>query len=330
MVRVESRGGTRQLDLYAATERMKKLSLRGGRPRVWWEQALLETAMVVSLGVLALVLTLWLVSRPRKAPPTPVSRWAWAAFAVPCALIWTTYLLAFWPGAMTSDTFDQWAQIISGRFNDWHCFTHTAFLWLMTRIWMSPAPVVVVQIIALSAVTGWILARFCTLGMPAPMAWALSGLFAVIPGSSIVLVLWKDVPHSIAVLALTMLVLNVVSSGGECLRRWSSLLLLGIVATLMALLRSNAPLAAFGTLVLLLLGYRRQWRGLALTLALSIGVWWGLRQIVFPGLGVSPAAPKLPWWYAHQIAAQVASGTAVTSDEKEVLRRMVPDRDGAL
>src|SRR5438552_9103018 len=56
MVRVESRGGTRQLDLYAATERMKKLSLRGGRPRVWWEQALLETAMVVSLGVLALVL----------------------------------------------------------------------------------------------------------------------------------------------------------------------------------------------------------------------------------------------------------------------------------
>lgn len=330
VVRVESRGGTQRLDLYAPTEGVKRLRLVGGRPRAWWTQALLEGAMIVTLGALALVLLLWLASRPAKAPPAPVSRWAWAAFAVPCALVWTIYLLAFWPGAMTSDSFDQWAQIISGRFNDWHCFTHTAFLWLMTRVWMSPAPVVGAQIIALSAVTGWILARFSTLGMPRPLAWVLCGLFAVIPGTSIVLVLWKDVPHSIAVLALTMLVLDVVSSGGECLRRWSKLLLLGTVATLMALLRSNAPLAAFGTLALLVLGYRRQWRGLALTLALSVGVWWGLRQIVFPGLGVGPAAPKLTWWYAHQIAAQVAGGTPVTPEEKDVLRRMVPDRDGVL
>ena len=330
VVRVESREGIQRLDLYAATGDVKKVRLPGGRPRAWWQQVLLEAAMVVSVGALAVFLMRWLAARPPKAPPAPVSPWAWAAWAMPCALVWTTYLLAFWPGAMTSDTFDQWAQIISGQFNDWHCFTHTAFLWLMTRIWLSPAPVVVVQIIALSAVTGWILARFAVLGMPRPMAWVLCGLFALMPGTSIVLVLWKDVPHSIAVLGLTMLVLDVVSSAGECLRRWSRLLLLGAVTTLMALLRSNAPLAAFGTLALLLLCYRQRWRGLALTLALSLGVWWGLRQIVFPGLGVTPAAPKMTWWYAHQIAAQVAGGTPVTSDEQEVLRRMAPDRDGVL
>ncbi|TMA48311.1 MAG: hypothetical protein E6J81_06085 [Deltaproteobacteria bacterium] len=330
VVEVAWDGRQRRLDLYADSDGIRSVRLPVRRSLSIPDRILLEACTVASLAFSVLVLGAWLVHRRGATVRPAASTWAWAGFAAPCLAVWALYLLVLWPGAMTSDTFDQWAQIITGHYSDWHCFTHTAFLWLVTRPAMSPALGVVVQIVALASVVGWVLARFRHWGMPAPMCWALAAAFALVPGNSLVVVLWKDVPHAIAVVALSMLLLEVVSSGGERLAQTRSLVALGSVAVLVALLRSNAPLAAFGTLALLVVVYPRHWRKLAATLALAVAAWAGLRQGLYPALGVTPAEPKLPWWYVHHIAAHVHARTLLSDEEHTLLVGMAPDIDGEL
>ncbi len=121
-------------------------------------------------------LSLWLVQRPLTGgAPVVVGRWYWLRFALPCAAVWSLYLLAFWPGIMSQDSVDQWHQLLQGRYEDAHPAFHTLTVWLITRVWLSPAAVALVQIVILSAAIGFGLAMLRSYGVPAWALWAACG-----------------------------------------------------------------------------------------------------------------------------------------------------------
>lgn len=155
-------------------------------------------------------------------------------------VIWSLWLLVFWPGIMSNDSIDQWTQITTGKFVDIHPVFHTLFLWFLTRVYFSPATIAIVQILILSLLSGGILYYFEKLGSPKIILWGISFFMAVSPvNAEMVITLWKDIPYSTALLGLTFIFLIIVYSNGNWLYQNKNLLLLGITTLLVFLFRHN-------------------------------------------------------------------------------------------
>lgn len=69
--------------------------------------------------------------------------------------VYSLYLLAYYPGTMSSDSIDQWNQVLTESFNDAHPIVHTLFIWLFTRLWLSPAIIAIIQLILMSLLMGY-------------------------------------------------------------------------------------------------------------------------------------------------------------------------------
>lgn len=288
-------------------------------------------ADAIIIGFVVFLVGVWLVTRPANSAPVQVSRWAWIGYALPSVVVWTIYLLAFWPGMMSPDSTDQWKQVLSGHFVDAHPAFHTMIIWLITRLWLSPAAVGLAQISALSALVGWGLALVRNWGAPRWSVWVACLLCALFPLNGLMAItFWKDIPYSIAVLALTLMVAQVIVSDGEWLKAHKHWIILGIVAASVALFRYNGLAAAFGTPLLLLVAYRRHWRVLLSALAVAIGGWLIIRGPVYDLVHVKPfRSDTFPMvYFVSQVGAHVTAGTPLTPDERAYLDRILPVAGG--
>ncbi len=257
---------------------------------------------------------------------TGPGRWAWFRYALPCAAVWSYYLAVCWPALMSFDSFDQWWQVIEHNYVDEQPVFHTFHIWLITRVWDSPAAVAAVQILAASALVGWGLAIMRRLGMPRGLAWSTSILCAAAPAvGGMVVTLWKDIAYGLALLAMTLLVLQMVEGGGAWLKRKRHVLLLGLVAALVALYRYNGPPVALATLAILAFAYRGHWRQVAVAAALAVGIFLAVRGPLYRAVGVQPPQAGLAYQpFTYQIAAHLAYGTPTTAEEKRVLAYVHP------
>lgn len=166
------------------------------------------------------------VGEPRRAPGL-----LWARLAAPCWVVWSLYLLAFWPAVMSVDSVKQWDQMITGQLTDAHPAVHTATMWALTRLWWSPAVVAVTQVVVLGALVGVVLAGLWRAGVPKAVVMSVAAATALLPATgALAVTLWKDVPYAAAVLALTCLVLRIVLTDGSWLERWWTPVALGLAA----------------------------------------------------------------------------------------------------
>ncbi|MEI8314971.1 MAG: DUF6020 family protein, partial [Verrucomicrobiota bacterium] len=177
-------------------------------------------ASTISIGYLLLLITGWLATRPvpdhQEQQPSVI--FCWIAYALPCALIWTAYLLAFWPGIMSSDSVDQWGQMLTGHFNNNHPAFHTLTNWLFTRVWLSPAAVAMAQILALASVFGLTMRELALWGVPRNIRIVITMLFSLSPVNGLMTItLWKDVPYAISMLGLFALLMQCVRTRWDCL-----------------------------------------------------------------------------------------------------------------
>jgi hypothetical protein len=245
-------------------------------------------------------------------------------FALPPALIWSVYLLAFWPAVMSSDSIDQWGQLLSGRFNDWHPAFHSLTQWLLTRIVESPAVVAATQIAVLSSIVGWALASMRRLGMSNYLAWIISAAVALMPANGItVITLWKDVPYAIAVLAIGVIILREVDGRLSLLDKPWGWLLVGAVAALLALFHHAGVVIAAVSLATLGWAVRRKGViGATLVAVVIVGlVQGGLYEV----LGVERIEhPGVDSVVIHHIGAHLAAETPLTIRERSVLVELIP------
>ena len=61
-------------------------------------------------------------------------------------------LLSFFPGIMTIDGNNQWNQVVSNNIIKNHPFFSTFVWWVLSKIWFSPASLMVFQILLLSTI----------------------------------------------------------------------------------------------------------------------------------------------------------------------------------
>src|SRR5262249_38322432 len=119
--------------------------------------ALSFVADAMSIGALGLVAGVWLATRPARAEATPPLPSTLLGYSAPSPLVWTPDLLVFWPGLMSPDSLEQWRQVLQGEINNEHPAFHTLTIWLITRVWFSPAAVALTQILALALMFGLVI-----------------------------------------------------------------------------------------------------------------------------------------------------------------------------
>lgn len=226
---------------------------------------------------------------------------------------------------MSPDSIDQWGQIVSTSFNDWHPAFYTMVMWLTTRIWDSPASVAILQVIAMSAIIGMWLAAARSAGAAPTPTWAACAALCASPVTGLlVITLWKDIAYTIVFLALTLLLyMTFVSDGSYLDHKWTPLSL-GCVAALLALFRHDGIIVAFPALILLGAAYRQHLRrvilaGVVLATIVFIvrGPLYRIGRVSTEGLEVNALSPLI-----HQVAAHVSAGTPMDRQDRAYLTRL--------
>jgi len=232
-------------------------------------------------------------------------------FTIPIGLVWGVYLLAFFPGMMSADSMAQWEQVISGRFVDHHPAFHTFLLWLLTRIYLSPAVIAIAQIISLAFVAGLWFAFFERLGVRRWIIWLLALIFAFTPvNGTMVNTLWKDVPYSIAVLGIALIIAKIVFTRGSWLKSTLAKIMLGIIFVFVLLFRHDGVILGVGTLLLLIISYPGQWKAWLISCTLCAILYFGIRGPIYKWVGVEKTSTLSEGSLSlYSIAAYAIPGT---------------------
>jgi len=250
-------------DLYSASGDIQEVRIpivRSWKTKAAMAALFLLYGSLIGLGLFAS--SVWLLTRSsassRDAPRKSVR---WFVFGIPPLLVWSVYLLAFWPGFLSPDSVYQFEQIAQRNINDWHPAIHTLVMAVITFPWFSPAPVVIVQILILSGLIGWGLSQVQKSGVSIWLTGAVSLFLAFSPGLSLIILNpWKDVAFGIALFAFSIVIFQIIQSDGRWLAEAPSWMILGVVSLLAALFRHNGLLVSSGSLVLILIAYPKRWR----------------------------------------------------------------------
>ena len=238
--------------------------------------------------------------------------------------VWGIYLLTFWPGMMSTDSNIQWQQVITGQFNDWHPVFHTLFIWLITRIWFSPAAVAVVQIFSLSLTAGWGISLLDEEGFPSWAAWTLSAVFALSPvNGDLVIILWKDIPYSTSLFLFSLMILKIIFSQGRWLSKRSTWVGLALVSLCIASFRHNGLPIPFLTFPILILVYKKWWKPLVSSLVLFFALYLLIHGPIYKLLKVNRSVGSLQQIFVHRIAAHIVTGEPLSPLQQSVADQII-------
>ncbi len=243
------------------------------------------------IAICTIILVISLVAASKLAFP-PYNRVnngqsAYLKYFIPIILVWGIYLLAFYPGMMSADSLVQWDQIITGIYNDHHPPFHTFTIWLVTRVAFTPTAVAVAQILFLGFVASQWFVFFEQIGLPKWLIWLGLSIFSLSPvNGTMVNTLWKDIPFSTSVLALSLLLAKVVFSDGEWIQSRMSKILLGIICALVLLFRHDGLPLGVGSLAALFVFYPKKFKSWLIATTICFGLYLGVRGPLYQAVGV--------------------------------------------
>lgn len=97
--------------------------------------------------------------------------------ALPLVLWWVSW----YPGMLSVSSIDQLTAVDAGEFGTGVPAIYSIFVWLVTRVWSSPAAVTLVQVVAMVALLDAFVRRGTALGIPRWLAGGTAVLFAWLP-----------------------------------------------------------------------------------------------------------------------------------------------------
>ena len=271
----------------------------------------------VLLPVIFLLINALYLFQLKPEKPAPEHRYYWLLYTLPMIAVWTFFLLIFFPGAMSVDSVVQWGQALTGQYTDHHPAFHTLAIWLLSRLWESPAVVALAQIIGLSLGAAWGIKLLESHGLSRRLAWILSLAFALsYPNASMTVTLWKDIPYGVAFLVFSLYLFQIAASNGKWLKSWKHAALLGLVSAVIPLLRHNGLPVVLIILPLLALIYRRTVRQALLAAAVFAAAYLLVRGPLYRAVNVEEHSSNFLYGtLLGHINAHVKADTPLLEDE---------------
>ncbi len=328
-IQYEWNGERHEVDLYDAQGKHLRLEL----PQVTTAAArlshrvtrlLFHTAHLLSLAAFLLISGVWLANRhgEHRVEPRPTFREG-LLYALPAILWGGLWLLATFPGMLSSDSTDQWHQATTGEhMHDAHPLLHTLIIRWLSVLWTTPAVVATAQILTLGALIGWGCISLRQAGLSRFGAWLTALVMGLAPvNGTLINTLWKDIPFSLAMLALSILMFRAAQLKDETSRRgfWLGL----AVASIMTIhMRHNGPPAVLGAFMGLALLEWRRWKRVALVFVAVMVLAMGSRKLLLTAYGVPPVESGIT--LIGYLGAHVAAGTELSEAERTMLNDIHP------
>lgn len=234
----------------------------------------------------------WLLSRRGSAPALTRGRFPWGVFTcvtLVCAAVLGLCWLAYYPGFVSPDVLDQWAQLQSGHYADWHPVAHTLLLWLLNALTGSYAGVTLAQALLFSLGFGYLMATLRRWGVRGAFL-ALATAVALLNQNTLrlLLIAWKDSLLTIALVPLAAMLVEIYGSDGAWLRPWRHWLPCALLTGVATLLRHNAFFYTGPMVILVLVLYARQlgWRRCVALTCVTAGLVAGVRGPLYQALDV--------------------------------------------
>lgn len=151
------------------------------------------------------------------------------------------YWLAYYPGGFNLDAYGQWDQVHGlMKLNNWHPVFTTGCYWLLTRICDSFAFCIFTQLFAFSLSVAYLLLNLAYLKISKVLLLITSTYIALNPAIGMNNVcLFKDVPFTIALIWMTVIIIRVVVTKGEWLKSTLHLVCLILELVIISLIRHN-------------------------------------------------------------------------------------------
>jgi len=228
--------------------------------------------------------SIWFLQTAGRLPitgSTYSSAWLSVIAVISCIFCWLIYFLHEYPGIMTPDSINQYAQVIGVyELNNHHSIVHTAFIGLFYNIGISLtgnahfglALYTLAQMLFMALVAGYVVRTMQKANIITPVIAITILFYALMPYNGIYAVtIWKDIPFAgcatLFAAALTRFLLRgnaaVSSEHIEKLRliEYFSIVLPYVLSGIMlCLLRTNGWYAFLASLPFILLVYRKSWR----------------------------------------------------------------------
>lgn len=188
-----------------------------------------------------------------------------------CLCVLGLTLLAYYPGGIYSDNCEQWKQVQSFVFEDWHPVIHTLIIWIITRICNNYSFVILVQITAFSLSIGYLISTLKAWGFPKIcLIFIELSIVLNIMTRNIMMAALKDCTLAILLVILLTQCINVYFTNGNWFKKNTNIIAFSICFALATLVRHNAFLYTLPLLFFLFFGYRKQVREITKVVFLSI------------------------------------------------------------
>ncbi|HYO58515.1 hypothetical protein [Archangium sp.] len=325
----EWNGERHEIDLYHPEGKRLRLELpraaNAPAPSHRVMRFIFHASHVAALATFLLVTGLWLASRQgeRRAEPRPTFLREGPLYALPSLVSGVVWLLAVFPALMSPDSTDQWHQAISGgHMHDAHPLLHTLLIRWLSQVWTTPAVVATVQLLAFGALVGWGCVSLRQAGLSRTGAWLTALVLGLSPvNGTLINTIWKDIPFSLTVLALSILLFRAAELRDETSRRgfWVSVAVFSILTIHM---RHNGAPVVLGTFMGLLLLERHRWKRVALLFVLVMSAALGSRKLLLRAYDVPPVESGIT--LIGYLGAHVAAGTELRDDERAILDDIHP------
>lgn len=229
-------------------------------------------------------LSIWLmqaVSRLHITGSTYSSAWLSVIAVLSCIFCWLVYFLHEYPGIMTPDSINQYAQVIGAyELSNHHSIVHTGMIGLFYGVGISItgdvhfglALYTLAQILFMALAAGYVVRTMQKATIKTPVIVITILFYALMPYNGIYAVtIWKDIPFAgcftiFAAALMRFLLRGNASFSSEhiekfCLSEYFSIVFPYTLSGIMlCLLRTNGWYAFLASLPFILLVYRKSWR----------------------------------------------------------------------
>lgn len=155
--------------------------------------------------------------------------------------------IAFYPGIMTTDGTDQWAQAI-GRspIYDAHTPTHTIILRLCSYIWKNPYMIILVQIFTFSLIMAKLLSFFINKGFSRKLGYLVAFLIAVSPNTiAMISLMSKNIAFTIIFLWVLYQLIILLDNKVGFMNSTFNMVIFSVSLALLQLVRKNTFIAVY-------------------------------------------------------------------------------------